>query len=53
MLGEDLDAVPGSRHVGHEDPTYFGCDYKKLFGAPSQHDIAWLRGARRGGFQDS
>jgi AraC-like DNA-binding protein len=29
--------------VGYEDPTYFSRDYKRLFGAPPQRDIARLR----------
>ena len=29
--------------VGYEDPSYFSREYKKLFGAPPQRDIARLR----------
>ena len=29
--------------VGYEDPAYFNRDYKKIFGAPPQRDIARLR----------
>ncbi|HEX5734697.1 MAG TPA: AraC family transcriptional regulator [Blastocatellia bacterium] len=43
MLGEDLDAASAGFRVGYEDPTYFSRDYKKLFGAPPQRDIARLR----------
>jgi AraC-like DNA-binding protein len=43
MLGEDLDAASAGHHVGYEDPAYFSRDYKKLFGAPPQRDIARLR----------
>jgi len=44
MLGEDLDAASAGHRVGYEDPAYFSRDYKKLFGAPPQRDIANLRG---------
>jgi len=44
MLGEDLDAANAGFRVGYEDPSYFSRDYKKLFGAPPQRDIAKLRG---------
>jgi AraC-like DNA-binding protein len=43
MLGEDLDAASAGHHVGYEDPAYFSRDYRKLFGAPPQRDIARLR----------
>ena len=45
MLGEDLDAASAGFRVGYEDPSYFSRDYKRLFGAPPQRDIAKLRGA--------
>jgi len=45
MLGEDLDAASAGFRVGYEDPSYFSREYKKLFGAPPQRDIAKLRGA--------
>jgi AraC-like DNA-binding protein len=44
MLDEDLDAASAGYRVGYEDPAYFSRDYKKLFGAPPQRDIARLRG---------
>jgi len=44
MLGEDLDVASAGFRVGYEDPSYFSRDYKKLFGAPPQRDIAQLRG---------
>jgi AraC-like DNA-binding protein len=44
MLGEDLDAASAGFRVGYEDPSYFSREYKKLFGAPPQRDIAQLRG---------
>lgn len=43
MLREDLDAASAGFRVGYEDPAYFSRDYKKLFGAPPQRDIAQLR----------
>ena len=43
MLGEDLDAASAGHRVGYDDPAYFSRDYKKLFGAPPQRDIARLR----------
>lgn len=43
MLGEDLDAASAGYRVGYEDPAYFSREYKKLFGAPPQRDIAQLR----------
>jgi AraC-like DNA-binding protein len=46
MLGEDLDAASAGFRVGYEDPSYFSRDYKKLFGAPPQRDIARFRDSR-------
>jgi AraC-like DNA-binding protein len=43
MLGEDLDAASAGFRVGYENPSYFSRDYKRLFGAPPQRDIARLR----------
>jgi len=43
MLGEELNVANASFRVGYEDPAYFSRDYKKLFGASPQHDIARLR----------
>jgi AraC-like DNA-binding protein len=43
MLGGDLDAASAGHRVGYEDPAYFSRDYRKLFGAPPQRDIARLR----------
>jgi len=43
MLGEDMDVASASSRVGYEDPSYFSPDYKKMFGAPPQRDIATLR----------
>ena len=44
MLGEALDAASAGFRVGYEDPSYFSREYKRLFGAPPQRDIAKLRG---------
>ena len=43
MLGEDLDATSAGLRVGYENPSSFSREYKKLFGAPPQRDIARLR----------
>lgn len=43
MIGEDLDAASAGFRVGYDDPSYFSREYKKLFGAPPQRDIARLR----------
>ena len=43
MIAEDLDAASAGHRVGYEDPSYFSRDYRKLFGAPPQRDIARLR----------
>ena len=45
MLGEELDVAGASFRVGYKDPSYFSREYKKLFGAPPQRDIARLRGS--------
>ena len=42
-LDENLDVASASSRVGYEDPSYFSREYKKLFGAPPQRDIARLR----------
>jgi AraC-like DNA-binding protein len=46
MLGEALDVASASSRVGYEDPSYFSREYKKLFGAPPQRDIARLQQPR-------
>lgn len=43
MLGEEMDVASAGFRVGYEDPAYFSRDYKKLFGAPPQRDIAQIR----------
>ena len=43
MLGEDFDAASAGFRVGYDDPAHFSREYKKLFGAPPQRDIARLR----------
>jgi AraC-like DNA-binding protein len=44
MLGEEMDVASASVRVRYEEPSYFSREYKKLFGAPPQRDIAQLRG---------
>lgn len=41
----DPDVARASSRAGCEDPSYFSRMYKKLFGFPSQRDIARLRGS--------
>jgi AraC-like DNA-binding protein len=43
MFGDNLDAASAGFRVGYEDPAYFSRDYKNLFGAPPQRDIARMR----------
>lgn len=43
MLGEALDVASAGLRVGYDDPAYFSREYKKMFGAPPQRDIARLR----------
>jgi AraC-like DNA-binding protein len=43
MLAEELDAATAGFRVGYEDASYFSRDYKKMFGAPPQRDVARLR----------
>lgn len=43
MLGEDLDAASAGFRVGYDDASHFSREYKKLFGAPPQRDVAELR----------
>ncbi len=43
MLSEGMDAAGAGFRVGYDDPAYFSRDYKKLFGAPPQRDLARLR----------
>jgi AraC-like DNA-binding protein len=38
-----VDAASAGFRVGYEDPSYFSREYKKLFGAPPQRDVAKLR----------
>ncbi len=45
MLGDGLDVASAGARVGYDDAAYFSRDYKKLFGAPPQRDIARLRGS--------
>lgn len=43
MLTENMDVASASFGVGYEDPSYFGREYKKLFGTPPHRDIVRLR----------
>ncbi len=43
MIGEAMDVASASSRVGYDDPSYFSREYKKIFGAPPQRDIAKLR----------
>lgn len=43
MLGDALDAATASYRVGYESPSQFSREYRRLFGAPPQRDIANLR----------
>lgn len=43
MLAENMDVAGAGFQVGYEDPSYFGREYKKLFGTPPHRDIAKLR----------
>ncbi|MBW4435281.1 MAG: AraC family transcriptional regulator [Pelatocladus maniniholoensis HA4357-MV3] len=43
MLAENMDVASASFRVGYDDASYFGREYKKLFGIPPHRDIAKLR----------
>jgi AraC-like DNA-binding protein len=43
MLNEDLDAGSAAVHVGYESASQFSREYRRLFGAPPQRDIARMR----------
>jgi len=43
MLSEDLDAAAAGYRVGYESPSQFSREYRRLFGAPPQRDMASLR----------
>ena len=43
LMGENLDVATAGVRVGYDDPAYFSRDYKKMFGASPQRDIAKLR----------
>ncbi len=39
MLAEGADAAGASLAVGHESPTQFSREYKRMFGEPPRRDI--------------
>jgi AraC-like DNA-binding protein len=43
MLAEALDAATAGYRVGYESPSQFSREYRRLFGAPPQTDVASLR----------
>ena len=45
MLSEALDAATAGYRVGYQSPSQFSREYRRLFGAPPQRDLARLRGA--------
>jgi AraC-like DNA-binding protein len=45
MLSEALDAAAAGYRVGYESPSQFSREYRRLFGAPPQRDMASLRRA--------
>jgi AraC-like DNA-binding protein len=50
MLAEALDAATAGLRVGYESPSQFSREYRRLFGAPPQTDVASLRGTALLGF---
>ncbi len=45
MLSESLDAATAGYRVGYQSPSQFSREYRRLFGAPPQRDLARLRDA--------
>ena len=43
MLTSGLDAASAAFEVGHESPSQFSHDYRRLFGRPPIRDIKTLR----------
>jgi AraC-like DNA-binding protein len=43
MLTQTLDAGTAAVRVGYESASQFSREYRRLFGAPPQRDIKWLR----------
>jgi AraC-like DNA-binding protein len=43
MLNENLDAGSAGGRVGYESPSQFSREYRRLFGAPPQRDVARMR----------
>lgn len=43
MVAEGLDAAGAAYRVGHESPSQFSREYRRLFGAPRRQDVAVLK----------
>jgi transcriptional regulator GlxA family with amidase domain len=43
MLGALIDAADAGFQVGYDSPSQFSREYRRLFGAPPQRDLARLR----------
>jgi AraC-like DNA-binding protein len=43
MLAEDQDATMAALAVGHESPTQFNREYKRLFGEPPHRHVSQLK----------
>jgi len=43
MLSDRHDAATAAHRVGYESPSQFSREYRRLFGAPPQRDVAQLR----------
>jgi len=43
MLSEGLDAAEAAFRVGYENPSQFGREYRRMFGAPPHRDVAAIK----------
>ena len=43
MLGVGFDAAEAAFQVGYENPSQFGREYRRTFGAPPRRDAATLK----------
>lgn len=50
MLADRHDAATAAHRVGYESPSQFSREYRRLFGAPPQRDVAQLRGSGTSAF---